>query len=300
MASDRKEVLKSVFGSSLEKDIYTYFSNAIKSEKTKSALNLDLVSKMYLYLYYGLEINSVTQYMVKLKAFISENIKNNDKKRWLKYVDSVFIPQEIYDMRNKASAEKVIAKLASPEQIYNLDLIEEVIANVDKILKEEPNITNFYEKNERTCLLIFWVMLITGRRFLEVCKLVNIEKDNNVGYIYTDLAKKRGNLASCRAFITDEEYPMLMARIQEIRTNIDAENQTNKEINSRIARVFNRWLLNAMPNVFNSGETSHVLRKISMNRAWRKYGEGKMDKHFFCSTFLGHQIEIQAVDHYLN
>lgn len=300
MASDRKEILRATFGSCMEDEIYSYIEHSIKKEKSRATLNLELVAKIYTYLYYGLEINSSVQYMSKLKAFLLEQVKNNDKKRWLKYVDSVFIPQEIYDLRNKISTDKVIAKLSSPQEIYDLNKIEEIIAEADKLIEDGYGLRGTsFDLNARICLLIFWCMLISGRRFIEVTKLVNIEKNESVGYIYTDLAKKRGDAGSCRAFIDDKEYDLLTKRLKEIRDNLDSQNQTNKEINNRIGRVFNRWLLGAFPDVFDNEETSHVLRKISMNRAWHKYGEGKMDKHFFCSTFLGHQIEIQAVDHYL-
>lgn len=301
MASlERSEILAGLFdGESSENGVFQYIHNKIKSEKASSKVNFELVSKIYTYLLFGVSSNTSCQYMTNLKKFINDSVRINDKKRWRKYLDVIFLPQDLYKLRTDLAVEKVTFRLQNQEERYDYKIVEETINKVDELIKNNRVIdTAGAYKYARLNLLVFWCMLITGRRFVEVAKTIDIKMIDGI-YMYEGLAKKRGNKDSARAFINDEEYSLLIDRLKEIREIIGSDKLRNDEINNNYARVFNRWLLDAVPELLKNKETSHVLRKIAMNRAWHKFGEGKMDKHFFCTLFLGHQIEIQAVDHYL-
>lgn len=267
------------------------------------------------------------------KTIISELEKNTKTKYSfiaLKYVPYFWLESSIYTVRNRYTSVRKLIKESNIKHIgealeifklgeavggstveatRNRELERETVSfDVEAFKKDivvlrskiENKAFSFSNGQSQSQVLanlsIVYLALVTGRRFFEIMKNLEVLKDENNQVIFRGLAKKRDSENSSKGFILDD-LEMVVKMINNVRAYYDdfTKNMTAQQINASYSKTLNNFLKKELGK---QDITFHTLRERYAEVCELEFNKGKIDKDVFRTYVLSHDIDTSASDFY--
>ena len=230
-----------------------------------------------------------------VRNLIKEATIGKTKKALL--LESVFVLDEkFYEVLNEQSqkreSKKEGTKEFSVEEYFNtVKDLKSMIQNKDfKVLNGQTS------KGVLANLSITYLAFVTGRRFYELVKTLNIIKKG--GKIYFDgLAKKRDEEDDIKkGVVLEDDYAFVRKSLKNIRNYYGelVEDMDSKAINAKYSKNITR----AMKKFVGYDISFHEIRERYAVVCEEKFNKGDMDKDIYRATVLGHEIDTKSAEFY--
>lgn len=287
----RRDFLISNFGGykleTIKKSILEKIRNA-KSNEDKEAI----IHELYAYIYFG-----VTQETISVTCSNVKKWLNSDTKKAKDYLRYIKIPNTIYTALKNFGNNQVKEQLSNLKQI-NIQDYKDFLKSIDEAIKDKnykSYITeNISEERKDIYYKTFYLIAVTGRRFVEILKTISIKTNKNNEFFFDGIAKKKSlNNNDFKAYLLDEDITKLRRYLREVRTFFKTENLTNREISQRYTYIFNQFIKKYIDEKINSSE----LRKLYAETCYKEFGKG-YEKGYFIALCLGHEIQLTQTSHY--
>ena len=141
------------------------------------------------------------------------------------------------------------------------------------------------------------LMVLTGRRTVEIFKTGVFEKAGKTGVKFNGQAKKRGLGVGYKIYTLCDSQHVLDA-LQRLRGLKDFEGKTESEVSSTTAPQLNKMCL-FMQRWLGKGCTPHDTRKAYISLVTRKHKPAKMSFRTFAAKMLGHEPNGLQTETYL-
>jgi len=295
---DRDTVIKEVFGSTQWKQLEADFIKEAKRLRTTKQV-AEFASKWGFYLYYNTTDNTLKNRSWYMRKSLKEaGIEENNVAYTILSLSS-----EFYKLLNQKADKKVIEKLGieTDTEIDYVKLADDILTYLyDRI--ENKNVlvlsNNSNADRELAYLKLFFVLLATGRRQIEVLKTIEISKKKELA-IYRGIAKKKKD---DKVEITAPilfDISVIKKYIKDIRKEFNSENLTNKEVNQKLNYPSNRAFKKYFKDKYGWVEKKglHFLRAIYAEACYEKFGNGE-NKDVYMQKILGHEIVVLGVKNY--
>ena len=319
MTNKNQELLKLVYGVESIKDLKELFKNRwseVDSKKDASKVIIEFIPFCWLG---GREINTVASYYRDMRNIIKE-IDNDYTELGL---DLFILKGEVYDRIAEKSMNTVKEKSEdATREEYDGEQIEEVISELKEKcqtalglslddLEDKAQVEAWKEaglpiakqqtvNRARAYLFSSYLVLTTGRRNAEILKTLEIIKENKE-WFYKGIGKKTTKDAKIKAYSLDTDFAFLQSLLIRIRKDLDTSKLTEKQVNSKYNRIFNR----AFKKLTQMDYTFHEAREISTDMLYIRdgYKTGEWTEEFnFKAETLGHEIKedrLKATHNYM-
>jgi len=185
---------------------------------------------------------------------------------------------------------------------FDIDMFKSLIvdlkSNIQNIRnKDFPKANNQTFETVEAYHIATYLALVTGRRFIEVVKTLELEK-RGTNTKFKGLVKKPDDERILANACLLDDYKTVKKYLLRLRKIFDVNNMSNEQINKKYSAIFNRYLKDKILQTDNKF-TFHDLRGIYAELCYLEFGKGADKKDFF-SKVLGHREVFTATDHYLN
>jgi hypothetical protein len=271
-------------------------SNLIKElKKAKESINYFEVHTKYLpFFWVESSIYTIRDRYTNVRNLIKETNIGKTKKALL--LNSVFVLEDKFyetlnDESKKRETEKEDTKEFSIETYFStFEEIKHSILNKDfKVLNGQT------EKSVIANLSMFYLAFVTGRRFYEIVKTLNIIKKG--GKIYFDgLAKKRDEDDEKQGLVLDEDYAFVRKALKYVRSYYAelVEDMDSKQINAKYSKNITR----ALKRTTKQDVSFHEIRERYAEVCEEKFNKGKIDVNIYKAIVLGHEIDTKSAEFY--
>lgn len=267
------------------------------------------------------------------KMLISELSKTNKTKYSmiaLRYVPYFWLESSIYTVRNRYTS---VRKLIKESDIKFIDLaleifklgeavggstveatkhreLEKKTVSFDivtfkndilllrsKIENKAFNFTNGQsQKQVLANLSIIYLAFVTGRRFFEIIKNLEVLKSEDNQIVFKGLAKKRDSESFSKGFILDD-FEAVLKMINNVRAYYDdfTKDMTAQQINASYSKTLNNFL---KKELMQDDITFHTLRERYAEICEIEFNKGQIDKDVFRTYVLSHDIDTSASEFY--
>jgi hypothetical protein len=290
----RDEVLESVCGSKFWKDIKKDFVSEAKRVRTLK-MQSEFLTKWSYYYMFETPISTVKGRGLTMRK---ELLKNNvDDETLLNFFK---VPTATYQVISSKADEVLKNKLdenSSKESTTDYqELVERLIDRLSNNIENNysnNNSNNSKIERELAFQKLFLVALATGRRQIEIMKMLEISKKKDEA-IYRNLAKKKDSENFVIAPILFDVFK-IKKYLVEIREEFKTENMTNKQINSKYNASIKKAILRYIPEIANDG--FHFLRSLYAEYCYQKFAKNQ-DKNMYFQEVLGHEISLNSAHNY--
>lgn len=308
-----EDIVKIFYGVTTLKEVRGLFKEDLLKCEDKRDIAIT-VTKYIPYCWMGARsIKTVARYYADMRNVIKDV---NDE--YQDYALELFsVPQDVYERIKKADTKKVLDKISTDKETFDIEEIENTISGLKqtvlKALKFGADVTlEEWKANglpiskqqtvdrARAYLFATYIAFVTGRRITEILKSLELIKKED-GWYYKGIAKKGSDNFEIKAYSLDDDYELLSKLLKQLREDIDTSNMTNQEVNSKFNHIFNR----ALKNITGLKYTYHDLREIFAEMSYLKYGKkngSDREKEDFISDILGHEINkdrLVSANHYM-
>ena len=308
-----EDIVKIFYGVTTLKEVRGLFKEDLLKCEDKRDIAIT-VTKYIPYCWMGARsIKTVARYYADMRNVIKDV---NDE--YQDYALELFsVPQDVYERIKKADTKKVLDKISTDKETFDIEEIENTISGLKqtvlKALKFGADVTlEEWKANglpiskqqtvdrARAYLFATYIAFVTGRRITEILKSLELIKKED-GWYYKGIAKKGSDNFKIKAYSLDDDYELLSKLLKQLREDIDTSNMTNQEVNSKFNHIFNR----ALKNITGLKYTYHDLREIFAEMSYLKYGKkngSDREKEDFISDILGHEINkdrLVSANHYM-
>jgi hypothetical protein len=239
---ERKEVFKLTYGVDTFSKVLELFRADYKHNKNRAKENIyELYIKYSQAIFFLYSASSVRNNLVKFKKVIEA-----EKGRQMKNALDIFTVKGVYKpIAKRDHAEKIVYHEAQKEDHGHYKTHEELSKQIkeikEKIDKRSYNVAkNQKEDKVRAYHLAILIGLVTGRRFSEVIKTLELSSSRGTPY-YHGLLK--GSEAKIRAYFIDLSYREVNSYLKELRKLLDTTNIEVDKINTKYSRVFNNAIV---------------------------------------------------------
>ncbi len=289
----RNQILKSLYGSTLTGEIESELIKEIKKAK-ESIAYYEIHSKYIPFFWMDSSIYTVRDRYTNVRNLIKEVRLSKAKKSLL--LNSVFVLDEkFYEVLNneskKREAKKEDTKEFSIENYFNtVEKLKSDILNKNfKVLNGQT------EKSVIANMSMFYLAFVSGRRFYEIIKTLNIIKKG--GKVYFDgLAKKRDDEDEKQGLLLDEDYAFVRKALKYVRSYYGTlvEDLDSKQINAKYSKNVSR----ALKRAIDQDISFHEIREMYAEVCETKFNKGEIDKDIYKAIVLGHEIDTKSADFY--
>ena len=162
--------------------------------------------------------------------------------------DIFILDTKLYDVLAEVSSKKENEKVNTE---FSIDNYFATIKKIKKIIEEKDfKIQNGQtEKSVLANLSMFYLAFVTGRRFFEIIKTLNIIKKG--GKIYFDgLAKKKDETGIKLGLLLDDDYIFMKKALKYVRNHYTdlVKDLNSKQINAKYAKNITRALRRILEN----------------------------------------------------
>ena len=178
-------------------------------------------------------------------------------------------------------------------------LIVDLKSNIQNIRKGDfPKANNQSFEQIEAYHIATYLALVTGRRFVEILKTLEIEK-RGTNAKFHGLVKKPDDERSIERVCLLDDYKTVKKHLARLRKILDVSDMSNDEVNKKYSAIFNRYLKDKILRT-DTKFTFHDLRGIYAELCYLEFAKENEDKKDFFSKVLGHREVFTATDHYLN
>ncbi|GEM_PF-6973885 len=276
-------------------------------ELRKHDANLDeLVSKYLPALWLADTPSSIP---VRYSIFRSTINSSNAKKKHA-MLEKLYINPELTQYFKNIKDDKAVHNKEHKTE-FDLTKFFETIENLSQKIKEidlrkiheiyfdgSSQNTNRTKERETAYLCAAYLGMVTGRRFTEIIKTMDIDrKGRNV--MFSGILKKRSDeeetLENC---VLLDEFETVKKALKILRTNFDTNDYTKAIVSKKFGLVYRNYLQKEILQDNRYGY--HDLRKMYAQAAWEKYGKKTdIDQKTYIGQVLGHTKKVDATDHYM-
>ena len=291
----RDDVLKSMYGSRLFKDMREDFVAEAKKVRTLEQQS-EFLNKWSFYLIYQTPMSTIKGRGLDMrKALIDGGLSEDNA-----LLNFFKIQTSVYTEMNKKYDNTRKEKLLSNDN-SNIDYakvadktIKELINNIEN--NDILNISNNSKKSrELAYQKIIVLALATGRRQIEIMKMLEISKKKE-NALYKNLAKKKENDSDSVVAPILIDVNLAKKYLKDIREEFKTAEMTNKQVNSKfngsVSKSLNRYL---SEDIASRG--FHFLRAVYAEACYEKFGNGA-DKNIYFQDVLGHELKLNAAHSY--
>ena len=309
----QEEIVKVFYGVSSLKEVRELFKqDLLKCEDKRDVAKT--VTKYIPYCWMGARsIKTVARYYADMR-----NVIKDVGDQFMDYALELFsVPQDVYERIKKADTQKVLEKIETDKETFEVKEIESTISRLKRYvltaleLGEDVTLEQWKDAGlpiskqqtvdrARAYLFATYIAFVTGRRITEILKTLELVKKED-GWYYKGIMKKGHADAEIKAYALDDDFELLSKLLQQLRKDIDTTKMTNQEVNSKFNHVFNR----ALKNITGLKYTYHDLREIFAEMAYLKFGKktgSDREQEDFISDVLGHEINkdrLVSANHYM-
>ena len=290
----RNDVLKSLYDTTQFKQMKDDFIKEAKRVRTLKDLS-NFLSKWNYYYMYETPTSTLKGRSLELrKTLILGGLSENSP-----VVTFFKMPSEIYTFMNKKDDEKVEKNIKNAEKDNTnyLELAEKIIKKLLQHIESEELLNssnNSSKEKELAYLKVLLLSVATGRRQIEIMKLLDIAKKKNL-VEYKNLAKKKKDEKNSVIAPILIDIHLAKKYLKDIREVFKTENLTNKQVNSKFSAVIKNALKRYLPDLADEG--LHYLRKIYAETCYEKFGNG-VSKNKYFTDVLGHEFKANAAHYY--
>lgn len=248
-------------------------------------------------IYLGQALNSVAVRFSTFRKPLKKMGKNKVAKQLL---EIMWFPEIASNFLKKQSEEKTLEKKENKSEL-DINFVFETLKNLKEKIISKNFITNTRQdakQVEMYCLAIY-IALNSGRRLSEVLKTFEIEKKGK-NIIFKNLLKKKSDEMESfeNMHLVDEDYLFTSKCLKRLREILDTTNMTNDQVAKKYSFIFNSYMKKHI--LLTDKYTFHDLRKMYAQACWVKFADKEQEnqKDFF-AKILGHEIQVDTVDHYL-
>ena len=287
----RSKILDTLYETSMSSTIEDMIIKDFK--KCKSDEDFYKTYNRYIpFLWVESSIYTVRDRYSNVKNLVKDSRFSKAKKELLLNNVLVF-DEKIYDVLNEASKnredKKEVKEFSIDDYFKTIELLKNKIQNKDfQVLNGQT------EKSVLANLSMFYLAFVTGRRFYELIKTLNIVKRG--GKVYFDgLAKKRDEKDDIKlGFVLDDDYSFVKKALKNIRNYYGdiVEDVDSKSINAKYSKNISRALKKYVDATF------HQIREQYAEVCEEKYNKGMIDKDLFKAFVLGHEVNVDATQFY--
>jgi len=290
----RNEVLKELYGTTQLKQMKDDFVKEAKKVRTLHNM-AEFLSKWNYYFMYETPTTTLKGRSLELrKILINGGIKEDNP-----IIEFFKMPSEIYTFMNKKDNKKVEENLKKAEtdnedywKLAN-NIIKKLSHHIeDKILLNTSN--NSDDEKELAYLKVLLLSLATGRRQIEIMKMLEISKKKDMAE-YKNLAKKKKDDKNSVVAPILIDVNIAKKYLKDIREVFQTETMTNKQVNSKFNAVVKNALKRYLPEL--GGEGLHYFRKIYAEACYFKFGKNAPKNKYF-TDILGHEFKANSAHHY--
>jgi len=289
----RTQILKSLYGSTLAGEIE---SNLIKElRKVKENIGFYEVHSKYIpFFWLDSSIYTTRDRYTNVRNLIKETRFSKAKKDFI--LQKVFVlDSKLYDVLADESKKREDSK---EEQEFNIDAYFKTIEKLKSMIenKDFKVLNGQTEKSVLANLSMFYLAFVTGRRFYEIIKTLNIIKKG--GKIYFDgLAKKRDEKDDIKlGLILDDDYKFVKKALKYVRNYYAdlVKDMDSKQINAKYSKNITR----ALKRAIGYDISFHDIREQYAEIADKKFNKGLIDSDLFKAFVLGHEVNVDATQFY--
>jgi len=290
---DNRDILLELYGT---RDINEIAEKFAKEVKKRGAKVEEVVMNYMPALWLGQSFGTVaTRYSALRKAL--KGSRNPNAKKALAILN---FPTKGFDILKKKSDEGAMERKNSLS--FDKDGVDALIAKLHEMIEKKdypaPSSRQKPEQIEAYWLAAY-LALVTGRRFTEILKTMEIEKHGTKVTIRGLLKKDPAENDLENACLLDD-YTFIKKALIRLRKILpsDIETMSVDEVGKKYSYRFNRYL---KEKIFGGEDISfHDLRAMYAEACWQRYGEESgMSKEDFIGFVLGHKKFVTATDHYL-
>ena len=241
---ERREAFVLTYGVNTFSEILELFRADYKHTKNKSKEAIyNLYIKYSQAIYFLYSTSSIRNNLVKFKKIIAEEGGRQERNAL-----EIFAVRGVYkSIQKRDTREKKIYHEAQKESKEHFKTHAELSLQIKEIKEKIDKRTYTIAKNQkeekvRTYYLAILIGLVTGRRFSEILKTLELTTNNRGIYHYSGLLKgnDRGDV---RAYFIDLSYREVKKYLTELRELLDTTSIEVDQINSKYSRVFNNAIL---------------------------------------------------------
>ena len=284
------EALLELYGTRNLADLAEMFGKDVR----KKDANVDEVIARYMpALWLGQSLATVA---VRYSTFRG-TLKGTRNKNANEALKKLIFPREATELINQISNEKAKEKKHSEE--YDHEMVMNLIKKLHNMIenKDFPRPNSGRQKPEAVEVyhLAAYLALVTGRRFTEILKTLEIAKHGK-NVKFDGLIKKPEDEDELENAYLLDDYRTVKKALKRLRELFNATNLTNDEVNKKHSYTFNRYLKN---NILHSDKyTFHDLRRLYANACYELYADESFDEADFVNFVLGHKVEYTVADRY--
>jgi len=271
-------------------------SNLIKElKRAKESINYFEIHTKYLpFFWVDSSIYTTRDRYTNVRNLIKEIRLSKTKKALL--LNSVFaLDERFYEVLNDESRKRESGKEDTKE--FSVDSYFETIEKLKSaIINKDFKVQNGQtEKSVIANLSMFYLAFVSGRRFYEIIKTLNIIKKG--GKVYFDgLAKKRDDEDEKLGILLDDDYVFVRKSLKYVRSYYSdlVEELEAKQINSKYSKNITR----ALKRATNQDISFHEIRERYTEVCEAKFNKGNIDKDIYRAIVLGHEIDTKSAEFY--
>ena len=295
---DRDTVIKEVFGATQWKQLEPIFIKEAERLRTTKQV-AEFAVKWGFYLHYNTADNTLKSRSWSMrKALKNAGVKEDNIAHTI-----LSLPSSFFKLLNEKANKKVIEKLEVETEVevdYTklandiLLYLNDRIENKDVLAKSN----NSSVERELAYLKLFFVLLATGRRQIEILKTIDIAKRKEMA-LFRGLAKKKNDNKNEITAPILYDVNIIKKYIKDIRKEFGSKEMTNKEVNQKLNYPTNRAFKKYFKDKYEFVEKKglHFLRTIYAITCYQNFGND-VDKEVYIAKILGHEVKITAVKNY--
>jgi hypothetical protein len=292
-----EETVKIFYGVSSLKDVRELFKEELLNCESKRE-TLTVITKFIPYCWMGgRKIKTVARYYADMRNVIKDV---NDEYQDLA-LELFSVPADVYDRIKKADTQKVLDNLEEKE-VFDANQIKNVITKLKgQIVNNDIPIAKQQTLEQaRAYLYASYLVLVTGRRSIEILKTLEIVKKGKE-WFYKGISKKGVDGSEIKAYALDNDFDFLSGLIKQLRKDVDTKDLKNTEVNSKYNHIFNR----SFKRLTGTTYTFHDAREIYAELAYIEFGKKQgtdREEIDFKSDILGHEIKkdrLVTTEHYM-
>lgn len=303
----RTRALNMIFNGNKKEDLIHFLYDNLNKIGTRHFENTigKIVGSIYAFCYFDVSHNTVSNNFTYVKDVLKKyefynlqkkeidfNLDEKQKAKNLKKANQILelIEYPLYNLKRELLSEKINNQLENPQDI-DLKYFNELILKIKEAIQTKKYLY-FSQSEERTMSYhkLIYLICVTGRRFIEIMKTLELEKKDNKIY-FGGLAKKRESKEMIiEAYLLDNDYETLKTWIKDIRNFFQTEKFSNQQINQKYSAIFNAWLEKAgIPKQLTAKE----FRNLYAYEAYERFGKPKgTDRYYFFIKCLGHNVDL--------
>ncbi len=255
------------------------------------------------------QLREIARFIINNANTVATKSSSNTRMRnhYTKYdfVDRHYIDKYYYLNDEESKEKKDKATKSKSDKLENPIRISK-----DEIL----DLINYFRSSSNVKDKILMLIMTTGRRLVDVLKVTPIPKEdkkNKDNIIITKISKNENNKHqvvpfSCPLLIISHEE--MVQSWEFVRDSVgDDIKLDNKKLTNLWNGKVNRSLKKSLPTRMKQNKqgteqsfTSHLLRKIYANLAFKLIGSGKKVQHVFLTKVLGHKAGSTSYENYSN